>query len=163
MLSVVGQNQDSEQFFTSESSTGKPQLILDYIENPNGIQVPPQVSLNQPLDGTVLYDTSDYLLQPGQLNSLLGIQSLQLLLTRLFLTNSTTTMMFDSDYDSEINGNTFTPSIAICYWGNIQWWVQAVNQFIPGPSSQRWTFGIGNPSHYDNNDGTTLTLNSKIQ
>ena len=65
MLTVVGQNQDSEQFFTSESTTGKPQLILDYIENPNGIQAPPQVSLNQPQDGAVLYDTSDYLIQQG--------------------------------------------------------------------------------------------------
>ena len=97
MLSVVGQNQDSEQFFTSESSTGKPQLILDYIENPNGIQVPPQVSLNQPLDGTVLYDTSDYLLQPGQLNSLSWNPIPSATSYRLFLTNSTTTMMFDSD------------------------------------------------------------------
>ena len=155
MLSVVGQNQDSEQFFTSESSTGKPQLILDYIENPNGIQVPPQVSLNQPLDGTVLYDTSDYLLQPGQLNSLSWNPIPSATSYRLFLTNSTTTMMFDSDYDSEINGNTFTPSEPFATGETYTWWVQAVNQFIPGPASQRWTFGIGNPSHYDNNDGTS--------
>ena len=63
--------------------------------------------------------------------------------------------MFDSDYDSEINGNTFTPSVPFATGETYTWWVQAVNQFIPGPASQRWTFGIGNPTHYDNNDGTS--------
>ena len=35
-----------------------------------------------------------------------------------------------------------------------EWWVQGVNQTIPGPSSQRWSFGVGDPEHYYNNDGT---------
>ena len=32
--------------------------------------------------------------------------------------------------------------------------MQGVNQTIPGPSSQRWSFGVGNPEHYYNDDGT---------
>ena len=29
-----------------------------------------------------------------------------------------------------------------------------LNQTIPGPASQRWSFGVGNPTHTYNNDGT---------
>ena len=35
-----------------------------------------------------------------------------------------------------------------------EWWVQAINQTIPGPSSARWNFALGNPDHSYNNDGT---------
>ena len=35
-----------------------------------------------------------------------------------------------------------------------EWWVQAINQTIPGPSSARWNFALGNPDHTYNNDGT---------
>ena len=34
------------------------------------------------------------------------------------------------------------------------WWVQGVNQSIPGPASPRWSFAIGSPSHVDNGDLT---------
>ncbi|MEC7179067.1 MAG: DNRLRE domain-containing protein, partial [Candidatus Thermoplasmatota archaeon] len=143
MLSVVGQNQESEQFFTSESNIGKPKLIIEYLENPNSIQVPSQVSLNQPLDGTVLYDTSNYLLEAGQLNSLSWNPVTSATSYRLYITNSTTTTVFDSNFDSEISGNTFTPSVPFAAGETYIWSVQAINQYIPGPKSQSWTFGIG--------------------
>ena len=36
------------------------------------------------------------------------------------------------------------------------WWVQAINQTIPGPSSSRWSFAIGDPIHYFDGDGTYI-------
>ena len=39
------------------------------------------------------------------------------------------------------------------------WWVQGVNQSIPGPSSARWNFAVGDPNHVYNNDYTfTYTM-----
>ena len=37
------------------------------------------------------------------------------------------------------------------------WWVQGVNQSIPGPSSSRWSFAVGAPDHVYNSNTLTYT------
>ncbi|MDG1551255.1 MAG: DNRLRE domain-containing protein, partial [Candidatus Poseidoniaceae archaeon] len=142
-------------FVTSEGATNlQPKLVLEYVDNVGGIMPPSQPVLSLPLDGSILYDSSSDIISSQDTVTLSWSQSTGASSYILFLSDSTGITTFDSRFDSEIIGNTFTSSSSLNVGEVYTWWVQGINQTIPGPSSSRWTFAIGDPIHYFNNDGT---------
>ena len=142
-------------FHTSEGSENlQPKLILEYVDNTDGIIPPSQPVLSLPLDGSVLYDTTQETIQSVDTVSLTWASSSGATAYILSLSNATSVVTFDSRVDSEIVGNTFTTSSPLVVGDVYSWWVQAINQSIPGPSSPRWSFALGDPVHYYNGDGT---------
>ena len=157
LLKVVGTPGTTHRFFSSEYSTNesrRPQLVLDYVDNTAGVIPPGQPSLLFPLDGGVLYDNSEVILQ-SQSNPVLSWNTAAgasgYIVT---IANSTGVYKYKSWESSYINGTTFRFNDAMTAGDVFSWWVQGVNQTIPGPSSPRWSFAIGNPSHTDNQDLT---------
>ena len=144
-------------FYTSEGPENlQPKLTLDYVDNIGGILPPSQPVLSSPLDGEVLYDTSGETISSVDSVSLSWGASTGATAYVLSLSNATTVVTYDSRIDSEIVGNTFTTSSPLEVGEVYSWWVQAINQTIPGPSSSRWSFAIGDPVHYFNGDGTYI-------
>lgn len=157
LLKVVGTPGTTHRFFSSDYNSNesrRPQLVLDYVDNTAGIVPPGQPSLLFPLDGDVLYDTSEVVLQ-SQSNPVLSWNSVTgasgYIVT---IANSTGVYKYKSWESSYINGTTFRFNDLLDAGDVFSWWVQGVNQSIPGPSSPRWSFAIGNPSHSDNQDLT---------
>ena len=157
LLKVVGTPGTTHRFFSSEYSTNesrRPQLVLDYVDNTAGVIPPGQPSLLFPLDGGVLYDNSEVILQ-SQSNPVLSWNTAAgasgYIVT---IANSTGVYKYKSWESSYINGTTFRFNDVLDAGDVFSWWVQGVNQTIPGPSSPRWSFAIGNPSHTDNQDLT---------
>ncbi|MCS5532792.1 MAG: DNRLRE domain-containing protein [Candidatus Poseidoniaceae archaeon] len=157
MLKVVGTPGTTHRFFSSDYSTNesrRPQLVLDYVDNTAGIIPPGQPSLQFPLDGSVLYDSSEIILQ-SQSNPVLSWNTVTgasgYIVT---IANSTGVYKYKSWESSYINGTTFRFNNVLDAGDVFSWWVQGVNQTIPGPSSPRWSFAIGDPSHTDNQDLT---------
>ena len=145
----------SYDFVTSEGATNlQPKLVLEYVDNVGGIMPPSQPVLSLPLDGSILYDLSSDIISSQDTVTLSWSQSTGASSYILFLSDSTGITTFDSRFDSEITGNTFTSSSSLNVGEVYTWWVQGINQTIPGPSSSRWTFAVGDPVHYFNNDGT---------
>ena len=145
----------SYDFITSEGATNlQPNLVLEYVDNVGGIMPPSQPVLNTPIDGSVLYDVSSEIISSEDSVTLSWSPSSGASSYILFLSDSTGITTFDSRFDSEITGNTFTSSSSLNVGEVYTWWVQGINQTIPGPSSSRWNFAIGDPVHYFNNDGT---------
>ena len=157
LLKVVGAPGTTHRFFSSDYSTNesrRPQLVLDYVDNTAGIIPPSQPSLLFPLDGSVLYDTSEVVIQ-SQSNPVLSWNLVNgasgYIVT---IANSTGVYKFKSWESTYINGTTFRFNNLLDSGDVFSWWVQGVNQTIPGPSSARWSFAIGDPSHTDNQDMT---------
>ncbi len=141
-------------FYSSENVDSlRPVLRLTYIENIGGLTPPSQTVLSSPSNGEIIYDTSSEVIASPQSVQLNWVQSPDATDYILYINNQNTVLSYDSRVDSSIQGNSFTSSQFMP--GEVyEWWVQGINQTIPGPSSQRWSFGIGEPSHYYNNDGT---------
>jgi len=157
LLKVVGTPGTTHRFFSSDynaNESRRPQLTLDYVDNTAGIVPPSQPSLLFPLDGSVLYDTNEVVLQ-SQSNPALSWNSVNgasgYIVT---IANSTGVYKFKSWESVYINGTTFRFSELLDAGDVFSWWVQGVNQTIPGPSSARWSFAVGDPSHTDNQDMT---------
>ena len=145
----------SYDFITSEgAATLQPKLVLEYVDNIGGILPPSQPVLSTPVDGSVLYDSSNDIIASQDSVTLSWSPSSGASSYLLFLSDSNGITTFDSRFDSEISGNSFTSSTSLNVGEVYTWWVQGINQTIPGPSSSRWTFAIGDPVHYFNNDGT---------
>ena len=141
-------------FYSSESQNSlRPKLKLTYIENIGGLTPPSQPSLVTPSNGDILYDTTGDVATAPQNIQLNWVQSPDATDYILYISNQNNVVTYDSRVDSSIQGNSFT-SNQFTPGEVYEWWVQGVNQTIPGPSSQRWSFGVGNPEHYYNNDGT---------
>ena len=66
LLKSVGTPATNHAFASSEASTEtlRPRLVLQYVDNVNGIQPPAQPVLTSPQDGQVLYNLSASTLQP---------------------------------------------------------------------------------------------------
>ena len=66
MLAMIGSTGSSHSFYSSEYSDDAyhPHLVLDYVDNVNGIVPPGQPMLTSPADGQVLYAEADGLLTP---------------------------------------------------------------------------------------------------
>ena len=68
-LKSVGTPAAQHNFYSGDYDTNtsrRPQLVLDYIDNTDGILPPAQPFLTYPADGAVLYDTGARLLSPDQ-------------------------------------------------------------------------------------------------
>ena len=157
LLKVVGTPSTTHRFFSSDytaNESRRPQLVLDYVDNIDGIIPPGQPSLVFPLDGSVLYDDSEVVLQSQtsptlSWNPVTGASGYI-----VTIANATGVYKYKSWESTYINGTTFRFNNILDAGDVFSWWVQGVNQTIPGPSSARWSFAIGDPSHTDNQDLT---------
>ncbi|MDP6324487.1 MAG: DNRLRE domain-containing protein [Candidatus Thalassarchaeaceae archaeon] len=137
------------------SSAYAPELVVDYVDNPNNASSPAQVSLISPEQLEVVYSVGQYTL---------GIESRPVLSWDtlgdatgyvLILSNgsgSQTYSSWDSNSNSGFNigstaatASTWTPGFDLATGEIYTWSVQALNGSVPGPRSVPWTFGIGNP------------------
>ena len=127
---------------------------MDYVDNVNGILPPAQPVLNSPADGQVLYAESNGLLTPPSQPVLTWSPVSGATGYIVTVANETGVFKFKSWEDDEITNTTFRFSTNLSEVKTFSWWVQGVNQSIPGPSSSRWRFAIGDPDHTYNNDYT---------
>ena len=156
MLARVGSTSSSHLFYSSDYNDPdyRPHLVLDYVDNVDGVVPPSQPSLVSPNDGEVLYEQLN-----GQLTS-----DQQPVLTWnpvagatgyiVTIENDSGPTKYKSWEDSEITNTTFSFNDDLPQGSQLTWWVQAVNQSIPGPSSSRWSFAVGEPNHVYNGDQT---------
>ncbi|MGB0489655.1 MAG: DNRLRE domain-containing protein, partial [Candidatus Poseidoniaceae archaeon] len=151
-LEVVGTPASTMTFVSSESTSNTsrhPQIHLEYVDNVDGILPPSQPTLSAPADGTVLYNTSGFQLESGDAPTLTWSALPDATDYILTLSGPAGVSTYRSWVDSEFLTNTSfridtTLFVGVAY----EWWVQGVNQSIPGPSSSRWSFALGDP---DNN------------
>ncbi|MBK55486.1 MAG: hypothetical protein CMB51_06165 [Euryarchaeota archaeon] len=152
LLKAVGTPGSTHTFWSSEivNSNLRPTLLFEYVDNVDGIQPPGQVSLISPTDGNILYDASSWLIEP-ELSPQLSWNSVSDATGyHLFVTENNGGIV---KYPNLVSTTYTLPSVSA--GNNYEWWVQALNGSIPGPSSARWTFSIGNPqAHTDNGDQT---------
>jgi hypothetical protein len=142
-----------EVYSSDNNGNTIPSLSITYIENINGYTPPNQPILVSPLDGEILYDTTNALITSPQSVQLQWSPATGADNYKLYLSNQSSTIIYDSRQDPEIVGTSFSSSdfnVGEVY----QWWVQGLNQTIPGPSSQKWAFATSNPRHIYQNDGT---------
>ena len=157
MLEVVGTPYTNHQFYSSEyvNETLRPRLVVEYIDNVDGITPPSQPTLTYPSDGEVLYNTSGAVLQPDGTPILSWAQSTGATGYIVTIANQSGVYKYRSwESMNAFIGTTFRFPGTLDTGEVFQWWVQGVNQSIPGPSSSRWSFAIGNPDHVDNGDLT---------
>ena len=156
MLAMVGTSGSSHNFYSSEFSDPSyhPHLVLDYVDNVNGIVPPPQPTLTSPADGQVLYAENNGLLTASTQPVLTWTPVSGATGYVVTIANETGVYKFRSWEDSEITNTTFRFEDNLSEGQLFSWWVQGVNQSIPGPSSSRWSFAVGNPDHTFNNDYT---------
>ena len=148
-LEVVGTPSSTMTFVGSESTTNTsrhPQIHLEYVDNVDGIQPPSQPTLSAPSDGTVIYEVGGMMLESGSEPTLTWAALPDATDYILTLSGPSGVETFRSWIDSEfLNSTTFrvdsTLDVGVAY----EWWVQGVNQSIPGPSSSRWSFALGDP------------------
>lgn len=155
-LSAVGTASSLHTFHSGESSSTslRPILQVDYVDNVAGVVPPSQPVLLSPVDGTVLYNTTATLLEPLDKptlswNSVTGATGYI-----VTIRNSSGQYTFKSGISSQITGTSFVFDTSLTPGSTFEWWVQAVNGSIPGPSSSRWIVGIGDPTTQDNFDHT---------
>lgn len=156
LLKTVGTPSTNHVFSSSEGSneSSRPRLILNYVDNVNGIQPPSQPVLISPQDGQVLYNLTGPTLQPDDKPILSWTPVTGASGYVVTIANETGVYKFNSWETAEIVGTSFRFANSLTTGEVITWWVQGVNQSIPGPSSSRWSFAIGDPHHTDNNDLT---------
>ena len=156
MLQMVGGSGSSHTFYSSEYSNASfhPHLVLDYVDNVDGIVPPGQPTLNMPADGQVLYAEDNGLLMPSTQPALTWTPVPGATGYIVTIANQSGVYKFKSWEDSEITNTTFRFSENLTEGQLFSWWVQGVNQSIPGPSSSRWSFAVGDPTHVYNNDYT---------
>ena len=141
------------------SSDYAPELVVEYVDNPNNASSPSQVSLLTPGHLEVIYDVGQYTLGTDTRPVLSWDTLSDATGYILILSNATDTLSYES-WDSSSNSgftlgqSSLTPSV----WspdfdlavGEIYTWsVQALNGSVPGPRSVPSTFGIGNPTITD--------------
>ena len=157
LLQSVGTPSTQHNFYSGEyntDTTKRPQLVLDYIDNTDGILPPAQPVLTYPNDGDVLYQTGQRLLSPEQNPTLTWSPVSNATGYVVTISNESGQYKFRSWETSSINGTTFRFNQSLNAGDTYEWWVQAVNQSVPGPSSSRYSFAIGDPLNFDNQDNT---------
>ena len=155
-LKMVGSGSSLHTFASGEYATEslRPTLRVDYVDNVAGVVPPAQPVLLSPLDGAVLYDTTNNLLESLDKpvlnwNTVAGATGYI-----VTIRNESGQYTFKSATSNQITGTSFTFADTVDPGSTFEWWVQAVNGSIPGPSSSRWIVGIGDPQTQDNNDHT---------
>lgn len=166
MLKVVGNTSSLHEFNSSDEVNRalRPKLIHRYVDNVDGVLPPAQPSLLSPTDGAVIYDTEEWVLDSASAPILSWSPVANASSYVVTIANESGQNVYRSGIDSEINGTNFTFSSNTTPGQIFQWWVQAINGSIPGPSSSRWSFAIGNPWMNEDNGDETYTyryLNSK--
>ena len=156
LLKTVGTPSTNHAFYSSEESNEslRPRVTLNYVDNVNGIQPPAQPVLISPQDGQVLYNLTEPTLQPDDKPILSWSPVTGATGYVVTIANETGVYKFNSWEANEITGTSFRFATSLATGEVITWWVQGINQSIPGPSSSRWSFAIGAPHHTDNNDLT---------
>ena len=156
MLAMVGSTGSSHSFYSSEyyDEEYRPHIVLDYVDNVNGIVPPGQPVLTSPADGEVLYEQDNGLLKAMNQPFLSWSPVAGATGYIVTVANETGVYKFRSWEDSEITNTTFRFDEDLTEGSVFSWWVQGVNQSIPGPSSARWSFAVGEPDHVYNNDYT---------
>ena len=156
LLKSVGTPSTNHAFYSSEgiNETYRPRLVVQYVDNVNGIQPPAQPVLTSPQDGQVLYNITAPTLQPDDKPILTWSAVSGATGYVVTIANETGVYKFNSWEASEIIGTSFRFTDSLTTGEVFTWWVQGVNQSIPGPSSSRWSFAIGDPHHTDNSDLT---------
>ena len=152
LLKSVGTPMSSHKFSSSESSNSdtRPQLVFEYVDNVDGIVPPAQASLLYPGDSAILYNTSSWILQPDVSPRLEWNAVPYATSYTLFISNTSGINKIQSILDTN-----YTMMDDLEIGSFYEWWVQAVNGTITGPSSARWTFAIGAPvQNIDNGDNT---------
>jgi hypothetical protein len=158
MLQSVGTPSSGHYFYdNSYNNTLKPKLVLDYVDNVDGVIPPAQPTLTYPADGSILYNTSEWVLESLDKPQLTWNSVADA--TGYIVTIATTNehQKYKSWEDNEINGTTFTFSQDLVAGNVYSWWVQAINGSIPGPSSSRRVFAIGSPVDNSYNGDHTWT------
>ena len=155
-LKAVGSGSSLHTFASGEYATEslRPTLRIDYVDNVAGVIPPAQPVLLSPLDGAVLYDTTNNLLDSLDKpvlnwNTVSGATGYI-----VTIRNESGQYTFKSATSSQITGTSFTFADTVAAGSTFEWWVQAVNGSIPGPASSRWVVGVGDPQTMDNNDHT---------
>ena len=155
MLQSVGTPNSGQTFFDNTHSDYRPKLVLDYVDNVDGVIPPAQPSLVYPGDGEILYNTSSWELGPLDKPQLSWTSVTNATGYIVTIADTDGEQKYKSWLDGEINGTTFTFSQNLTDGEVYTWWVQAINGSIPGPSSSRRAFAIGSPvNHSYNNDHT---------
>ena len=159
MLAVLGTPGATHTFRSSEytDSEQRPSLVFGYVDNSAGVIPPAQPTLLYPADGEVIYDESDWILQPSAQPTLQWNAVTNATDYILTLANLTSQTKYRSWEDAGFNGVNYTPTLALAAGESYEWWVQAINGSIPGPSSSRWNFAIGNPVNNTYNFDNTYT------
>ena len=158
MLQAVGTPGSGHSFYdNSASSSFRPKLILEYVDNVDGIIPPGQPVLNYPSDGEILYNTSTWELTSQDKPQLTWNPVTNATGYIVTIANTDGQQKYKSWEDSEINGTTFTFSQNLISGEVYNWWVQAINETIPGPSSSRRAFAIGSPVDHSYNGDNTWT------
>ena len=164
-LSSTSGHNNLVEFHSSETSSGvKPTINLTYIENLDQYMPPTQPIPISPQDGEIIYDDATLPIGATQVVDLEWSQVTTSTSYKLFIKSNGLLSVYDSENDLRFNGNTFTASF-FTPGQSYEWWIQAFNQSIPGPPSQKWFFGMGDPNHIYNKDGTfvyTLSDSSEI-
>ena len=155
MLQSVGTPSSGHSFHDNFHSQYRPKLVLDYVDNVDGVIPPGQPTLTYPGDGDILYNTSTWELESLDKPQLTWNNVSDATGYIVTIADTNGEMKYKSWEDTEINGTTFTFSQDLTAGEVYTWWVQAINGSIPGPSSSRRAFAIGSPvDHSYNNDHT---------
>jgi hypothetical protein len=158
MLQSVGTPPSGHSFYDNlNNNTLKPKLVLDYVDNVDGVIPPAQPTLTYPDDGSILYNTSTWVLESLDKPQLTwnSVSNATGYIVTIAATGEH--QKYKSWEDSEINGTTFTFSQDLDAGSVYSWWVQAINGSIPGPSSSRRVFAIGSPVDNSYNNDHTWT------
>jgi len=141
MLAAVGTPSTTMAFYSSEYSnlSLRPKLVFDYVDNSNGSVPPAQPTLLSPSDGQVVYGLENWTLTPetsplfewNPVSDATGYI--------LTISNDTGRSKYRSWEDSGFNGSSYVLSEDLEVGESYEWWVQALNGSIPGPSSSRWS------------------------
>ena len=154
MIQQIGTTGSSHSFFSSENgnSSFDPHLVLDYVDNTNGIVPPAQPSLTFPNDGEVLYDESNGILSPETQPMLSWTPLAAADGYIVTIANQTGVYKYKSWEDSEITHTTLRFETNLTAGSRCTRRVHGVNQSTPGPSSSRCRFALGSPTHVSHYD-----------
>ena len=139
-------------YFASSEYTAtnlRPELVFDFVDNPNGITPPPQVSLQSPLNLAVLIEEDGYLLAPQTRPDFQWAPASGATGYIVRLMNASTTLTVrswvDSGFSSNSTTHTWAPSFDLDPDVLYSWDVQSIAGSIPGARSASWSFAVGNP------------------
>ena len=159
MLTSVGTPSTGMVFHSSDywNNSLRPKLEVEYVDNANGSLPPAQPTLISPIDGQAVYQENNWILS-ADTQPMLEWNPVQNATGYIVtISNASGRNKYRSWEDTGFNGSTYLISSDLSPGEKYEWWVQAINGSIPGPSSSRWSFGIGSPVNNTYNGDLTWT------